>query len=233
MSPASFRPIHSFCKTNPDNTTRDSRSQANAQPQWPNFQPAEQSKPMRVIRFSRFILVVIILLVLLAVTAGIAYSYSVQLQDYNRLQSQFKDLASQNLALQNQVQRLRIQISNPTLTIWNSCSQPCAMSAGGWRVGGVPDTFDYNVSFTSNVPVSVYFLTFSQYVQFANCNGMVSCVTGGYAQYGPTTSLQGSVFKLAEGCSGYVAVFQSTSNGTIYPDVSITYNPAPAPTGTC
>jgi len=233
MSSLSFIPKNSFRKNRLANTESNPNSQENAPPQWPNFQPAEQSKPVRVTRFSRFILAVIILLVLLAITAGIAYSYSVQLQDYNRLQSQFKDLASQNSALQNQVQKLKIQMSNPTLTVWNSCSQPCAMTVGGWRVGGVPDTFDYNVSFTSNVPVSVYILTFPQYVQFANCNGMISCVTGSYTQYGPTTSLPGSVFTLAEGCSGYVSVFQSTANGTIYPDVSITYNPAPNPTGTC
>ncbi len=209
MSSLSFIPKNSFRKNRLANTESNPNSQENAPPQWPNFQPAEQSKPVRVTRFSRFILAVIILLVLLAITAGIAYSYSVQLQDYNRLQSQFKDLASQNSALQNQVQKLKIQMSNPTLTVWN------------------------NVSFTSNVPVSVYILTFPQYVQFANCNGMISCVTGSYTQYGPTTSLPGSVFTLAEGCSGYVSVFQSTANGTIYPDVSITYNPAPNPTGTC
>jgi len=177
--------------------------------------------------------VIIILSVLLAVVGGIAISYSVQLQDYNRLQSQFKDLAAQNLALQNQVQRLKIQNTNPTLTMWNSCGGPCNMYAGNWRVGGVPDTFDYNVSFTSTVPVAVYIVTFSQYVQFANCTGQISCVTGSYAQYGPTMSIPGSVFTLAEGCSGYVAVFQSTTTGVINPDVSVTYNPSSTVTGTC
>jgi hypothetical protein len=176
--------------------------------------------------------VIIILSVLLAVVGGLAVSYSVQLQDYNRLQSQFRDLASQNLALQNQVQKLKIQNANPTLIMWNSCAGPCNMYSGNWRVGGVPDTFDYNVSFTSTIPVDVYIVTFSQYVQFANCTGQISCVTGSYTHYGPTMSLPGSVFKLAEGCSAYVAVFQSTT-GVIYPDVSVTYNPAPTITGAC
>jgi len=186
-----------------------------------------------MVRLSHILLVIIILSVLLAVVGGIAISYSVQLQDYNRLQSQFKDLAAQNLALQNQVQKLKIQNANPTLTMWNSCNGPCNMSPGNWRVGGVPDTFDYNVSFTSTVPVAVYIVTFSQYVQFANCTGQISCVVGSYTQYGPTMSLRGSVFTLAEGCSGYVAVFQSTTTGVINPDVSVTYNPASTVTGTC
>ncbi len=170
---------------------------------------------------------------MLGVTASLAFSYSGQLQDYNRLQSQFSSLVSQNFALQNEVQALKIQISNPTLTTWTSCTQPCYMAPGSWRVGGVPDTFDFNVSFTATVPITVYILTFQQYVQFANCTGSISCVTTAYTQYGPATSLQGSVFTLAEGCSDYVAVFQSTSNGIIYPDVSVTYHPASTVTGAC
>jgi len=202
-------------------------------PLWSTTQPPDQSKPARTIRLSHFLLAIVVLSVLLAVSGGLAISYSVQLQDYNRLQTQFKDLASQNLSLQNQVQNLKIQNANPTLKMWNSCNGPCSMSPGNWRVGGVPDTFDYNVSFTSTVPVTVYILTFSQYVQFANCTGQISCVTGGYTQYGPTTSLPGSVFTLAEGCSAYVAVFQSTTPGVINPDVSVTYKPSSTVTGVC
>jgi hypothetical protein len=185
------------------------------------------------VRLSHFLSAITILSILLAVFGGLAVSYSVQLQDYNRLQAQFRDLASQNLALQNQVQKLKIQNANPTLEMWNSCNGPCNMSPGNWRVGGVPDTFDYNVSFTSTVPVTVYVLTFSQYVQFANCTGQISCVTGGYTQYGPTMSLRASVFTLAEGCSAYVAIFQSTTTGVINPDVSVTYNPSSTITGAC
>src|SRR5260370_41733863 len=99
MFSASFRQKYSLSESTFDRAKRDSVSGANSPAQWPSFQPTGQSKPTRVIRFSRFIMVAIILLVLLAVTVGVAYSYSVQLQDYNRLQSQFKDLASQNLAL--------------------------------------------------------------------------------------------------------------------------------------
>ena len=202
-------------------------------PLWPTAQPSNQPRPARTVRLSHFLLAIAVLSVLLAVFGGLTVSYSVQLQDYNRLQAQFRDLASQNLALQNQVQKLKIQNANPTLEMWNSCNGPCYMSPGNWRVGGVPDTFDYNVSFTSTVPITVYVLTFSQYVQFANCTGQISCVTGGFTQYGPTMSLPGSVFTLAEGCSGYVAVFQSTMTGEINPDVTVTYNPSSTLTGTC
>src|SRR3989442_7851544 len=202
-------------------------------PLWPTAQPSNQPRPARTLRLSHFLLAIVVLSVLLAAFGGLVIYYSVQLQDYNRLQTQFRDLASQNLALQNQVQKLKIQNANPTLLMWNSCGGPCNMSLGNWRVGGVPDTFDFNVSFTSTVPITVYILTFSQYVQFANCTGQISCVTLPYTQYGPTTSLSGSVFKLAEGCAGYVSVFQSITPGVIYPNVSITYNPTPTVTGVC
>lgn len=202
-------------------------------PIWPSVTPVPPSKPARTVRLSHFLVTIIILLVVLTVVGGLAASYSTQLQDYNRLQSQFRDLVAQNSALQNQVAKLKLQNANPTLSMWNSCGGPCNMASGNWRVGGVPDTFDYNVSFTSNVPITVYIMTFSQYVQYANCTGQISCVTGAYRQYGPTMSLQGSVFTLAEGCSAYVAVYQSTTTGVIYPNVSVTYNPAPTVTGVC
>ena len=202
-------------------------------PVWPSIPPVPPPKPARTVRLSHFLAMIIILLGLFTIVGGLAASYSVQLQDYNRLQSQFKDLAAQNLALQNQVAKLKIQNANPTVTMWNSCGGPCNMAPGNWRVGGVPDTFDYNVSFTSSVPVTVYIMTFSQYVQYANCTGQITCVTGSHTQYGPTMSLPGSVFTQAEGCSAYVAVYQSTTTGVIYPNVSVTYNPSPTITGAC
>jgi hypothetical protein len=204
-----------------------------APPQFTQYPPPIPPKPARVVKLSHFLLVTVILLILLAITVGIAFSYSNQLRDYSRLQSQFSILVSQNFDLQNQIQKLKIQTSNPTLTQWTGCSQPCYMTPGNWRVGGVPDTFDFNVSFTASVQITVYIITFQGYVQFANCAGSISCVNSTYTQYGPATSIHSSVFKLAEGCSDYVAVFQSTTTGLIYPDVSVTYNPAPTTTGVC
>lgn len=214
-------------------TSPSSAGASGYQPAIPQWSPPPPGGPPRTVKFSHFLIVTLTLTVLLGASLATIASLTVQLRDYGNLQQQFKALAAQNFDLQNQVMRLRISAANPTLTIWNSCGVPCSMGPGFWRVGGVPDTFDYNVSFTSTVPVTVYFLTFDQYVQFANCSGQISCVTGTYSQFGPTTVLQGTVFKLGEGCSGYVAVYQSTSNGTIYPNVKVTYNPSPTLTGTC
>lgn len=121
-----------------------------------------------------------------------------------------------------------------TLTIWNACGQSgnaCPISSGSFYSEGVPDTFDFDVQFSSTVPISVYFLSFAQFIQFSNC-GNISCVSGQYQYYAGSTSLNGK-FTLAEGCGGYVAVFQSLANGYMYPDVSITYNPSPSTTGVC
>ncbi|HZY94919.1 MAG TPA: hypothetical protein VFE98_08720 [Candidatus Bathyarchaeia archaeon] len=124
----------------------------------------------------------------------------------------------------------------PYQPLWNSCgtsSRVCTINSTGWREGGVPDTFDYFVTFTSTVPVGVYFLTLPQYMQFAYCNGRISCVSGSYDRIDATTSIQSSVFKLAEGCADYVAIYHSTSNGEMTPDIRIASNPYPAPTGIC
>jgi len=171
-----------------------------------------------------------------------ANGYHTQLQSSqtqnSQLQSQIVQLQSQNTFLANQVQSLNLQNAHPTLTLWNRCGGPCSMSQTSWRAGGVPDTFTYYASYTSDTPVGVYFLTLSQYVQFASCLStgsseiQLTCVSGVYTYFSPTTSLNG-VFHLAEGCASYVAVFYSDSNGVMYPNVSVQYNPAPTPTGAC
>ena len=40
-------------------------------------------------------------------------------------------------------------------------------------------------------------------------------------------------FHKAEGCAAYLAVITSDRSITVTPDVSVTYNPASAATGTC
>ena len=125
---------------------------------------------------------------------------------------------------------------SPQYKLWNSCGGTgsyCPMNSTGWREGGVPDTFDYFVSFTSNVPVKVYFLTLPQYMQFAYCSGKTSCVSGVYDNITAAISVQNYIFKLAEGCADYVAIYQSTGNGGMNPNISIAYNPYSAPTGIC
>jgi type II secretory pathway pseudopilin PulG len=132
-----------------------------------------------------------------------------------------------------------------------------SMDATGARIGGVPDTFTYSPSYQATILVGVFYLTLEQYVQFANCASnsnaaaRISCVTGTYYEIPQTTSLaHGSSvyscipggtsctffsydFHLAEGCASYLALFFSTQAGTIYPDQTITYNPASVGTGAC
>ena len=132
-----------------------------------------------------------------------------------------------------------------------------AMDATGARIGGVPDTFTYSASYQATVPVGVFYLSLAQYVQFANCSSntdataRISCVTGTYYYISQTTSLAhassvysctvgatscsflSNDFHLAEGCASYLAIFYSTQAGTIYPDQTITYNPASVGTGAC
>ena len=122
-------------------------------------------------------------------------------------------------------------------TIWNACgnspSQGCSMTANGWREGTIPDTYDYYVYFTSNVSITVYFFTLGQFVQFAVCNGDVRCVSGSYDSLPGTTLRQTTVFRLAEGCGDYVAIYIASANGVMSPIVSVDQSPAPSPTGYC
>ena len=170
-----------------------------------------------------------------------ANAYHTQLQNSqaksSQLQSQITQLESQNTYLEGQVQSLNLQANHPTLTIWTSCGGPCTLSATSWLAGGVPDTFTYYASFTANYPVGAYILSLPQYVQFATCpsattGGQITCVSGVYYYQPPTTSLN-SVFHLAEGCAGYVAVYYSNASAVMYPNVSVTYNPASSLTGAC
>lgn len=127
----------------------------------------------------------------------------------------------------------------PVDTIWNACngtpSAGCSMTATGWREGSVPDTFDYYVSFTSTVNVTVYFFTMGQFVQFSVCGGLLSCVAGYYDSIGPTTNPgQYWIFTLGEGCADYLAIYVASGNGIMHPNVGVTYNPAQSgATGYC
>ena len=136
------------------------------------------------------------------------------------------------------VQRPNTADAQPPYTvIWNSCGggpgSGCNMTPNGWREGSVPDTFDYFVSFTSNVPITVYFFTLGQFVQYTVCNGDISCVSGYYASLSAATSQSNAIFKLAEGCGDYVAIYVASSNGVMHPNISVKQNAAPFITGYC
>ncbi len=107
------------------------------------------------------------------------------------------------------------------------------MTSNGWREGSVPDTFDYFVSFTSTVPITVYFFTLGQFVQYTVCNDDTSCISGYYVSLPAATSQLNAVFKLAEGCGDYVAIYVAASNGVMSPTISVKQNAAPFITGYC
>jgi len=125
----------------------------------------------------------------------------------------------------------------PYTTIWNSCGGPpgagCNMTSNGWREGTVPDTYDYFVSYTSTVPIRVYFFTLGQFVQYAVCNGDITCVSGYYASLPAATSQSNAVFKLAEGCADYVAIYVASSTGVMYPNISVKQGSGGIITGYC
>jgi len=125
----------------------------------------------------------------------------------------------------------------PYTPIWTACggtpSQGCNMTSNGWREGTVPDTYDYFVSFTSTVSIRVYFFTLGQFVQYAVCNGDITCVSGSYAGLPAATSQSNAVFKLAEGCADYVAIYVASSTGIMYPNISVKQNSAGFITGYC
>ncbi len=126
----------------------------------------------------------------------------------------------------------------PQYPIWNSCGvTQCTMTSNGWREGSVPDTFDYYVSFTSTVNVTVYFFTMGQFVQFSVCNGDVNCVSGDYDSIPATTNLpRYTLFALGEGCADYLAIYVASGTGTMTPQVGVTRSPSPpqiGPTGYC
>jgi len=128
----------------------------------------------------------------------------------------------------------------PQYPIWTACgssvSAGCSMSGTGWREGSVPDTFDYYVSFTSTVPVTVYFFTMGQFVQYAVCNGDITCVSGYYDSIAATTNAQPyTLFTLGEGCADYLAIYVASGSGTMHPDVEVSRpaSPANGPTGYC
>jgi uncharacterized coiled-coil protein SlyX len=150
------------------------------------------------------------------------------------LNGQVSNLQSQISAQDDEISTLQTELKSPTLSIWNRAQ---SMQPGYFLYEGVPDTFDYSDVWTSSSPITVYYLSVTQGTQYFNCGAAsaITCVSGTYYYNGPTTSAN-DVFKLAEACGAYVAIYQPQSTSTtvtLYPNISITYNPAPALTGAC
>lgn len=153
------------------------------------------------------------------------------------LRSQLTSTQTSLTASQAQAAGLESELMHPTLGIWNVKQN--LSGATDYLDGGIPDTFTYHLRATSNRPMSVSILTFQQFAAALDCvhNGVANtnyCMhhSGRVVGWDNVTSIDYD-FHLAEGCAGYLQVFTSAGPVTVTPDVSVTYNPAPAPTGAC
>jgi hypothetical protein len=131
----------------------------------------------------------------------------------------------------------KAQLEHPHLTIWNV---PQTIKGSTYYLaGGIPDTFTYHLVATSTGPMSVSILTLQDWSKAIECvdygRGPTNyCMhhSGGYKSWFNVTSISYD-FHLAEGCADYMAVFTSAGTIKVTPNVSVTYNPAPNPTGAC
>jgi hypothetical protein len=151
-------------------------------------------------------------------------------RNISSLQGVVASLKTQSSSLQNTVAVLQNNITElktrgSTFVIWNV---PVNVSAGYFLFETVPDTFDYHDNFSATVSVDVFYFNSSQFVQWFSHEP----ISGNYVYFTGTKN-QSDTFKLAEGCGGYVVIYAFPSTGTIYPNVSATYNPAAKPTGSC
>jgi len=140
-------------------------------------------------------------------------------------------------ASQSQVSDLTAELAHPTLGIWNV---PQTISGSTYYLAaGVPDTFTYHLKLTSNGPMSVSIISIKQFGVAVRCvetgTGPTDyCMhhSGSAVGWLSVTSVNYD-FHDAEGCAAYLAVITSNRSITVTPDVSVTYNPASAPTGSC
>jgi hypothetical protein len=144
---------------------------------------------------------------------------------------------NQLTASQGQVNSLSTELKHPTLGVWNVPAQ--LNSPTEYLSSTVPDTFTYHLKLKSSGPMSVSILSTIEFRDALLCvnNGRGNtnwCMNHSGAAYGAlnVTSVNYD-FNLAEGCAAYLAVITAAGPVTITPDVSVTYNPAPGPTGSC
>lgn len=169
-----------------------------------------------------------------------------QLDSANQaLKSQNKALQAQLLTTQTnltatlgELATVRAELEHPDLTIWNVRQD--ISGPDYYLAGGAPDTFTYHLKATSNGPMSISILTLEDFAK------AIACVQNGIARTNWCMHHSGSPFQTwngvssvdydfhgAEGCADYVVVFTSAQHITVTPNISVTYNPATAATGSC
>jgi len=165
--------------------------------------------------------------------------------DNQSLKGQNKALQAQLLTTQTnltatlaELATLRAQLEHPDLPIWNVPQQ--IRGADWYLAGGAPDTFTYHLKATSTGPMSISILTLEDFAKAMACvsNGLANtnyCMhhSGSPVQTWTSVTSVNYDFHGAEGCADYVVVFTTASSITVTPNVSVTYNPAPKPTGAC
>ena len=153
------------------------------------------------------------------------------------LQDQLTVTQGKLTASQAQVDSLSAELKHPTLGVWNV---PMTLhNSSEFLSATVPDTFTYHLKLKASGPMSVSILSTSQFKDAILCvyNGRGNtnwCMHHSGAAHGElgVTSVDYD-FSLAQGCAAYLTVITAPSQVTVTPDVSVTYNPAPAATGSC
>jgi hypothetical protein len=161
-----------------------------------------------------------------------AASQSAQLSDASRKMAQ---LQADNVRISGELRAAKTELAHPTLGLWNVSEAITGPDA--YLSGGMPDTFTYHLKFTADAPVSVRYMTSKQFVNAIPCvevgrGNSNSCLSLAGMGWNNVTTLEVDIHE-AEGCADYLVIFTAARATTVHPDVSVTYNPAPAPTAAC
>ena len=167
------------------------------------------------------------------------------------LQTSNESVTGRNLILQDQLQKTqanltatlgelattKAQLDHPTVTTWSK--NQTIPDNKTYLASGIPDSFTLHLQLTSTAPMDVSIITIEEFASAVDCvrNGVAVtdwCMhrQGVEVTWLATTSVNYDFHK-AEGCSDYVVVVTAPASTTITPNVSVTYNPASGPTGTC
>jgi hypothetical protein len=153
------------------------------------------------------------------------------------LTDQLKATSTNLTATLSELEKAKAAAQHPQVVIWNT---PVTIKDNTYYLaGGIPDTFTFHLQATSSGPMNVSILTIEQFVAASQCvragGGPTNyCMhnTGVIWSSLSVTSVNYD-FHLAEGCADYLEVFTAPNRVTVTPNISITYNPASAPTGAC
>ncbi len=153
------------------------------------------------------------------------------------LEDQLNTTQTNLTATLGELAKTKAELEHPHLTIWNV---PQQLKGASWYLaGGIPDTFTYHLEANSTGPMSVSILRLEDFAKASQCvnNGGGTtnyCMhhNGAVISWLNVTSVNYD-FHGAEGCADYISVFTSASAVTVTPNVSVTYNPATSPTGSC